>query len=503
MTEVREMVDTLAEGPYRLGYRTFPVDQETPITAFLKLRPHGAHTLLESVEGDEKIARYSFIAVGEVARLTDESADRGAGDGRGGVDVDRGDREHEVGGEGLAHLTGEDGSYYDPDPTRLLREGWRQYRARVPEGLSLPYTGGPVGFFAYDWVRTLERLPSRHRNVGARWHFVWPRVVLGFDHRRQTLTIVAQVRRQGGDNPDTMIEQIVARLRAPFGSTTSSVRQTGPIVSNQTVDEYRARVEAARAHIAAGDAFQVVLSQKLSAPVDGDPLGLYRRLRRLNPSPYLFYLDTPGRTLVGASPELLVRVQGRSVATRPIAGTRPRGATTAEDVDLWRELVHDEKERAEHVMLVDLGRNDLGRVAVPGTVRVTRFMERELYSHVMHMVSDVEAELRPGSDALDALQACFPAGTLSGAPKIRAMELIDELEPEARGAYGGVVGYLSHDGSLDACITIRTLEVAGGVATVQAGGGVVADSDPEREYQESLNKARALLAVLDGEEEWQ
>ncbi len=480
VTDAREMVDPLTEGPYRLGYRTFPVDQETPITAFLKLRPHGAHTLLESVEGDEKIARYSFIAVGELARLTDET----------GVD-------------GLAHLEGEEGSYRDPDPTRLLRYGWRQYRARVPEGLELPYTGGPVGFFAYDWVRTLERLPSRHQKVSAGWYFVWPRIVLGFDHRRQTLTIVVQGRRHGGQDPDAAIEEVVGRLRAPFGSITSSVRQMGPVVSNQTVDDYRTRVAAARAHIEAGDVFQVVLSQKLSAPVEGDPLGLYRRLRRLNPSPYLFYLETPDRTLVGASPELLVRVQGRSVATRPIAGTRPRGSRPSEDEDLWQDLVRDEKERAEHVMLVDLGRNDLGRVAVPGTVRVTRFMERELYSHVMHMVSDVEAELRPEADALDALQACFPAGTLSGAPKIRAMEIIDELEPEARGAYGGVVGYLSHDGSLDACITIRTLEVAGGMATVQAGGGIVADSDPEREYQESLNKARALLAVLDGEEEWQ
>lgn len=467
--------DARLEQPYQIRYRTFPVDQETPITAFLKLRPHGAHTLLESVEGDEKIARYSFIAVGEVARLTDEN--------------------------GTAVLTGEQGTFRHPDPTELLRAGWRQYRAAVPEALRLPYSGGPVGFLAYDWVRTLERLPRRHPKATQGWHFVWPRAVLGFDHRRRTLTVVAAAR-QAGEDPEGEIDRVVDWLGAPFSPTTSVVRRTGELTSNQTVGHYRAMVETARRHIEAGDIFQVVLSQKLSAPVEGDALGLYRRLRRLNPSPYLFYLETPGRTLVGSSPELLVRVQGDYVATRPIAGTRPRGRTMAEDEALWAELSQDEKEQAEHVMLVDLGRNDLGRVARPGTVRVTRFMDRELYSHVMHMVSDVEARLRPGKDALDALRACFPAGTLSGAPKIRAMELIDELEPEGRGAYGGVVGYLSHDGSLDACITIRTLEVAEGRATVQAGGGIVADSDPDREYQESLNKARALIAVLDGEEEW-
>ncbi|MGC8487262.1 MAG: anthranilate synthase component I family protein [Clostridia bacterium] len=476
MTVAGKVPEASLKPPYAIRHRTFPVDQETPITAFLKLRPYGAHTLLESVEGDEKVARYSFIAVGELARLTDE--------------------------DGTAVLKGEAGDYASLDPTWLLREGWRQYRARVPEDLTLPYTGGAVGYLAYDWVRTLERLPHRHAKASPGWHFVWPRTILGFDHRRQTLTVVSQVREGREADADTEIARVLAVLREPFAPTTSVIRRTGPLTSNQSLARYRAMVDAARRHIAAGDIFQVVLSQKLSAPVEGDALGLYRRLRRLNPSPYLFYLETAERTLVGSSPELLVRVQGNYVATRPIAGTRPRGASPEEDNDLWSELSSDDKERAEHVMLVDLGRNDLGRVAVPGSVRVTRFMERELYSHVMHMVSDVEARLRSDLDALDALQACFPAGTLSGAPKIRAMELIDELEPEGRGAYGGVVGYLSHDGSLDACITIRTLEVADGVATVQAGGGIVADSEPDREYQESLNKARALIAVLDDEEEW-
>jgi anthranilate synthase component 1 len=247
----------------------------------------------------------------------------------------------------------------------------------------------------------------------------------------------------------------------------------------------------------------VVLSQRLYAKISGDPFSLYRRLRRLNPSPYLFYLETPRRTLAGSSPETLVRVEGKTAVNRPIAGTRPRGATSEEDRALWEELQQDPKERAEHVMLVDLARNDLGRICEYGTVTVQDFMVQEMYSHVMHMVSEVRGQVRDDVDALDVLAASFPAGTLSGAPKIRAMEIIEELEPTARGAYGGVVGYWSHRGDLDACITIRTLEIDEDTASVQAGGGIVMDSDPAREYQESLNKAAAALSVLTpGEEEW-
>jgi anthranilate synthase component 1 len=467
------------EYPYRAVARAFPVDQETPITAFLKLRSLGAHTLLESVEGDEKIARFSFIAVGAVAELT--------------ADADR------------AVLRGDLGTLEAPDPTPLLRRGWALYRAETPPGLALPYTGGAVGYLAYDYVRTIERLPRRHRPAAPVGHWVWPHTVVAFDHRQQTLTVIAQAHR---DQPSAVLAErlqaVVAALSRPHQPVTTSVGRRGPVTSNLGQGRYEEMVERARRYIEAGDIFQVVLSQKLSAPVTGDPFGLYRRLRRLNPSPYLFYMETGERTLVGSSPELLVRVQGGDVFTRPIAGTRPRGETPEADERLWTDLVSDEKERAEHVMLVDLGRNDIGRVAVPGTVRVTRLMAREAYSHVMHMVSDVSGRLMPGLDALDALRACFPAGTLTGAPKIRAMEIIEELEPESRGAYGGVVGYLAHGGSLDAAITIRTLEICGGQATVQAGGGIVADSVPEREYQESLNKARALIAVLDGDgkDEW-
>jgi anthranilate synthase component 1 len=479
---VEERVSSQAEGeecPYRAAARVFPVDQETPITAFLKLRPLGAHTLLESVEGDEKVARFSFIAVGAVARL-------------------------EAGAE-RAVLRGEWGTMEASDPTPLLRRGWRLYRAETPPGVALPYTGGAVGYLAYDYVRTIERLPRRHPPSAPVGYWVWPHTVVAFDHRQQTLTVMAQAHRD--QSPGVLAERLdaaVAALSQPHQPVTSNVERRGPVVSNLGPARYEEMVERARRYIEAGDIFQVVLSQKLSAPVTGDPFGLYRRLRRLNPSPYLFYMETGERTLVGSSPELLVRVHEGDVFTRPIAGTRPRGATPEADRQLWEDLVTDEKERAEHVMLVDLGRNDIGRVAVPGTVRVTRLMAREVYSHVMHMVSDVSGRLGPGLDALDALRACFPAGTLTGAPKIRAMEIIEELEPESRGAYGGVVGYLAHGGSLDAAITIRTLEICGGRATVQAGGGIVADSVPEREYQESLNKARALIAVLDGDgkDEW-
>lgn len=466
-----------ADRPYWAAALEFPVDQETPITAFLKCRPLGAHTLLESVAGDEKVARYSFVMIGRLATLVEQ--------------------------DGRAVLAGEAGRLEGTHPVALLRAGVAAYRAPVPPGLDLPYTGGPVGFFAYDWVRTLERLPSRHPPVAPGWYWTWPETVLAFDHRRQSLTIVAQSRPEAGlEGLKTRLDRVLAALAAPFAPTDTPARRTGPVRSNIAPEAYRTMVRRAQDYIVAGDAFQVVVSQKLSAPVEGDPFGFYRRLRRLNPSPYLFYLEAPDRVLVGSSPEMLVRVQGRRVETRPIAGTAPRGRTPEEDDARWAALVADEKERAEHVMLVDLGRNDLGRVCRAGTVRVRRLMVREQYSHVIHIVSEVEGELQPERDALDALAACFPAGTLTGAPKIRAMEIIDELEPERRGAYGGIVGYLSHQGDLDTCITIRTLEVRDGQATVQAGGGVVADSDPEREYQESLNKAQALVRVLDGEERW-
>jgi anthranilate synthase component 1 len=305
------------------------------------------------------------------------------------------------------------------------------------------------------------------------------------------------------DQGRTRLEILVETLRQPLMLAEPNARALATVESTTTPAQFRAMVEQAREYIVAGDIFQVVLSQRLGAKIAGDPFSLYRRLRRVNPSPYLFYMETPRRTLAGSSPETLVRVEGRTAVNRPIAGTRPRGRTPEEDQMLWDELTRDPKERAEHVMLVDLARNDLGRICEYGTVAVDQFMVPEMYSHVMHMVSEVKGTLREGVDALDVLAASFPAGTLSGAPKIRAMEIIEELEEQARGAYGGVVGYWSHQGDLDACITIRTLEIEQDMAYVQAGAGIVADSDPDKEYEESLSKAAAALKVLaPGEEEW-
>lgn len=457
--------------------RSYAVDQLTPMAAFMRLRPLGAHTLLESVEGDEKIARYSIIAVGEWARLLEA--------------------------DGQAVLVGPEGTEVGPDPVAMLRKQQARQRVEVPADVELPYVGGAVGYFSYDWVRHLERLPQNHPRRGPRWEWVWPREVVIFDHRRQRVTLIVE---GDGENREAAYDRLTVladALARPLAVPAPSVARTGAVQANMTEAEYREKVIRAQQYIRAGDIFQVVLSQRLFAPIVGDPLHLYRKLRRVNPSPYLFYMETPRRILAGSSPEALIRVTGRTVANRPIAGTRARGRDAAEDARLWEELIHDAKERAEHIMLVDLARNDLGRVSEYGSVRVTEYMRQELYSHVMHIVSEVQGRLRPGLDALDALAAAFPAGTLTGAPKIRAMEIIDELEPESRGAYGGVVGYWSHRGDLDACITIRTLEVDGDMVSVQAGGGVVADSRPEMEYQESLNKAGAALSTLEpAEEEW-
>ncbi len=465
------------QGEHVALVRRYAVDQLTPISAYLRLRPLGAHTLLESVEGDDKIARFSFIAVGEWARLL------------------------ESGGQGI--LVSQVGTEVDADPLALMRKQQARQAIDVPRSVELPFVGGAVGYFGYDWVRLLEHLPRRHQARGPAWEWVWPKAVVAFDHRRQEITVIVETPRDQVDQGRTRLEILVDALRQPLMLAEPRVRARTEVESNVTHDEYRAMVERAQEYIRAGDIFQVVLSQRLSARISGDPFSLYRRLRHVNPSPYLFYLDTPRRILAGASPEMLIRVDQGMAVNRPIAGTRPRGITPEEDARLWEDLVHDPKERAEHVMLVDLARNDLGRISEYGTVTVESFMQKELYSHVMHMVSEVHGRLRAGMDALDVLAASFPAGTLTGAPKVRAMEIIEELESTARGAYGGVVGYWSHRGDMDACITIRTLEVENDTAYVQAGGGIVADSHPDTEYQESLNKAAAALKVLEaGEEEW-
>ncbi len=461
--------------PHVAVVRRYAVDQLTPISAYLRLRPLGAHTLLESVEGDDKVARYSFIALGEWARLLEA--------------------------DGQAVLVSPEGTEVDADPLKLLRKQHLRQHIGIPADFQMPFVGGAVGYFAYDWVRSLERLPRRHDAKGPLWEWVWPKAVVAFDHRRQEVTVIVETLRDQMEQGRARLEILVEALRQPLMLAEPMGRALTAVESTLTEENFRNMVEAAKDYITAGDIFQVVLSQRLGARIAGDPFSLYRRLRHVNPSPYLFFLETPRRTLAGSSPETLVRVEGATAINRPIAGTRPRGLTPEEDEALWEELVNDPKERAEHVMLVDLARNDLGRICEYGTVTVDEFMAKEMYSHVMHLVSEVRGRLKPDMDAMDVLAASFPAGTLTGAPKIRAMEIIEELEPDARGAYGGIVGYWSHRGDLDACITIRTLEIEQDMAYVQAGAGIVADSDPGLEYQESLNKAAAALKVLSPEEE--
>jgi anthranilate synthase component I len=457
-------------------------DLATPISAFMALAEGARHAfLLESVVGGERLGRYSFLGIGGDTVTA-----------RGGV--------AEI-TDGPRHLTRP-----ASDPLKLVAERLAVGRvARVP---GLPrLVGGAVGFVGYEVATGFEKVP-RHPvdELGVPdAAFMLSDVIVAFDHARRVMQVIAPVRPNGDAagayaKGVARIDETLAKLSAgPVAPRLGQVGVTAevPLKAHTSREEYVAMVEAAKEHIAAGDIFQVVPSQRFSAPYDGDGLDLYRVLRAVNPSPYMFYVRTPDVTLVGSSPEPLVRVEGDSVLTRPLAGTRPRGVDTAEDGRLRADLLADDKERAEHVMLVDLGRNDLGRVSVAGTVKVDELMEVENYSHVMHIVSNVTGTLKPGCDAFDALRATFPAGTVSGAPKIRAMEIIRELEPAARGPYAGTVGYVGVDGAMDMCITIRTFVIANGTAYLQAGAGIVADSVPEREYEECLAKIRALHEALE------
>lgn len=451
-------------------------DLETPITAFLKLRDLPRAFLLESVEGGERLARYSFLGASPRLVVTYR-------DGR----VHVGDRVQE-----------------GPLLPRL-RELLRPYRpVRDPQ---LPrFFGGLVGYLGYDLVRDWERLPHRPPDdLGL------PTAELGlydtvvcFDHVRRRMRVIAcAFAEEGADaayrRARERIEGVLDRLQRPLElPPRASGRLRLAVESNMTREAFLEKVLRCKRYIRAGDIFQVILSQRFAAPIgDLDPFRLYRAARVINPSPFLFYLDFRGVRLAGSSPELLVRLEDGQVWMRPIAGTRPRGRTPEEDAALEAELRASEKERAEHVMLVDLARNDVGRVSRYGTVRVTDLMVVERYSHVMHMVSTVRGELAPGRDAFHVLEATFPHGTVTGAPKVRAMEIIDELEPVARGPYAGAVGYVGFDGTMDTCIVIRTLVIHEGMAYVQAGAGIVADSDPAAEYQETVNKAQALLRALE------
>ena len=467
-------------------YRSILADMETPVSAFYKLMPDNYAFLLESVEGGENVARYSFLG-GQPSVLFHSKG-------------------HQVTIQYLEK--GETVVQEYEDPLRALEELMQDYRpVNNPE---LPkFHGGAVGYMSYDMVRFVEELPDNTEDELQLpdCFFMIAETLLIFDHVNHQIKVVANAHIDG--DVDEAYADAVAKIEALVEKLTAAAeahshRNSGEYQeqydkipqSNFTKSDYEAVVKRAKEYVAAGDIIQVVPSQRFSCPVSVDSFEVYRALRVINPSPYMYYLKLKEFDIVGASPEMMVRVEDGIVQTVPIAGTRPRGTTAEEDQELEHQLLSDPKERAEHVMLVDLGRNDLGRVCEYHTVEVTELMIVERFSHVMHIVSRVIGRLREDLTAFDVLRACLPAGTLSGAPKIRAMEIIDELEPTRRGTYGGTVGYFSFSGSADTAITIRTAVIKDNTAYVQAGGGVVADSVPETEYHETVSKARAMLSAI-------
>lgn len=474
--------------------RTLLADMETPIRIFRRIAKRDYAFMLESVEGGVKWARYSFIGTDPFLLMSVKK------------------------GEVILEQKGVQRKLQSRQPVDELKAILRGYRS--PELPELPpFTGGAIGFFGYDLLQYYEKLPAHRRDDlnMQDMQFMFCDQVIVFDHVRQQILLVANVHIQEGDR-DEDIRRAYAETERKLDEMAALLQEEGPgesfnrrpvpkqvdlgdIQSNLTKEQFIANVEKGKEYIRAGDIFQVVLSQRFHIETEVDPLHVYRVLRTMNPSPYMYYLKLGEEIIVGTSPEVLVKVEGERVETRPIAGTRPRGATEAEDQRLEQELLQDEKERAEHLMLVDLGRNDLGRVAEFGSVRCDSFMEIERYSHVMHMVSKVSGKIREDKDFFDAFLSCMPAGTVSGAPKLRAMEIIAELENESRGTYAGAIGYLGFSGNMDSCITIRTIVFKEGKAYVQAGGGIVWDSIPENEYQESVNKAKALLTAIRTAEE--
>ncbi len=456
-------------------------DTETPVSAFMKIDDGGEAFLLESVEGGEKWGRYSFLGTGPKASIRSR------------------DRKIEI-------TEGTDVRTIEGDPLEELKKFMSRYRAVDVKGAPR-FSGGAIGYIGYDIVRHIERLPSiAERDLDIYDLFmILTDTLLVFDNVEHTIKVVANAYVDEDSDIDRVysdaikrIEGLVERLRTrPLPGPEENPKGAGEITSNFEKGAFIEAVEKVKQYIYSGDIIQAVISQRFSTALDTSPFTLYRALRVINPSPYMFFLRLGDVTLVGSSPEILVRVEGDDINVRPIAGTRPRGSTEDEDMALEKDLLSDPKERAEHIMLVDLGRNDVGRVARPGTVSVNELMAVERYSHVMHIVSNVHGLLREDMDAFDALRACFPAGTLTGAPKIRAMEIIEELEPCRRGVYGGSVGYFGFSGAMDMCIAIRTMVIHGPRIYVQAGAGIVADSDPELEYEETRNKARAMFRAVE------
>jgi anthranilate synthase component I len=467
-------------------YDVFSADLLTPVSAYLRLTPGSRYSfLLESVEGGEKIARYTF------AGANPEEVFRYAG--------------------GACVLESRNRMIWEKrDPISFLRQHMAKFHPVRMPGLP-PLVGGAIGYFSYDMVRLIERLPKRLRDDIGLYDamLMFYRGLIAFDHVQHRLWIVRNVYTEGAGSLRSKYNAAVKEIQRTRAMLEVPAEKEKPqktamqgtrrlkISSNVRRAEYLQGVRKAKRYIRAGDIFQVVISQRFSAKSQAAPFDVYRELRALNPSPYLFYLQMNDVAVVGSSPEMLVKVQGKAVFYRPIAGTRWRGKDEAEDLRLEHELLASEKERAEHIMLVDLGRNDLGRVCEYGSVRVERLMTVERYSHVMHLVSSLKGQLREDVDCFDALMSCFPAGTVSGAPKVRAMEIIEELEKTKRGIYAGGILYLDFAGNLDSCIALRTMVIKNGVAHVQAGGGIVADSTPQGEFDESVNKSKALLRALE------
>jgi anthranilate synthase component 1 len=466
--------------------REILADLETPVSAFLKLGGRPYAYLLESAEGGERLSRYSFLASDPALVFKSK-----------GRDIT------------LVSKGKEKSFRTKHDPLFELEKIMRRYRQPAVAGLP-PFSGGAVGFLGYDNVRFIEKIPDKNKDEGGIPDalFVFTESLLVFDHWHKKIQVISNAYLDDFKSPEEAyasaigkIELEIRRLRSLSGQAISSVRpapaRPAPVRSNFTKRAFEKAVGKAKRYIQKGDIIQVVLSQAFKTKVETSAFDIYRALRSVNPSPYMFYLDCDGFQLVGSSPEIHVRCENRQAVLRPIAGTRPRGQSSREDLKLEKELLQDPKERAEHVMLVDLGRNDLGRVCDYESVKVSEFMTVERYSHVMHIVSHVKGRLRKNKTLYDLLRATFPAGTISGAPKVRAMEIIDELENKRRGFYSGIVGYFSYSGNLDSCIAIRTILVKDGWAAVQAGAGIVADSDPRKEYQETVNKSKALLKAIE------
>ncbi len=466
-------------------FREILADQDTPVSAFAKIDHGPSAYLLESVQGGETWARYSFLGSGSPLVIYED---------RGDLCVKKGSRLRRIPSRGA--------------PLDRLREIMEAYRPVTVPGLPR-FVGGAVGYFGYDIAKTFEDLPSRkkeHLDLPD-FAFLLTETLLIFDNVSQKIKVVANAHVMSMADKDirsayreatNRIEAMIARIRRP-ARRSKPKRRRSPIrfTANMSKANFEKMVTRAQDYIKAGDIFQCVLSQRWGTTLQAPPFQLYRALRVVNPSPYMYYLRIAGVELVGSSPEILVRCEEGLVSLRPIAGTRRRGATQEEDVELERRLLADSKERAEHIMLVDLGRNDVGRVSEQGSVQVESLMNVERYSHVMHIVSNVTGKLSKDKTAYDVLKACFPAGTVSGAPKIRAMEIIEELEPTKRGPYAGAVGYLSFSGNMDMCINIRTVVVSKHRAFIQAGAGIVADSNPEHEYEETCNKSRAMMKAIE------